>query len=743
MSEMTERPGTTSRTMRREWTLADLLTIFQRRRAFVLSSMLAALALAAIYCLTATPRYLATGQIEVDSQEAGTLGLDQSVTGGAANNNSDALATSMILQTDARILQSSTLALIVIKELHLETTADYFPPHRAGLWIPAWVFFWRKPLEPMSVPLDNAPNRRYAALEIFAHHLKIAPVAGTRLIDVSYANPDPKLAAEVVNRLIAALEAYTFQSRFQATSQASEWLTGQLAGLKKQTENLEQTADTLEQGTGVYGGDAAHNLVLARLDGLNRALERAESNRILKQSIYEIAKSGDPEKIASLAGDVVGAGPEMNNSLSLLQALRDERAKVQATIDEDNERYGSAYPMMAELHGKLDGLNKSIQREIRRIGERARTDYEVAQKSEDAARTALQKQEQLATADNSRMAAYELARQNADASRNLYQGLLNKLKEAGVLEGLHSTNLTVVNAGLEPPTNHPYSPNVPLIFAAALALGLFAGCAGALVREAADRSVRSIDDLEYALGVPLAGVFAQHRTARRFVRKAQRGASLPVGLRGAFALPRSGTQSTTVLITSAASGDGKSRLAVSLALTLSRGGARVLLVDADLERPSLHTRLFDEDASPKGAGSGLAEALRTSGPITAHPCVQSPGLWLVPAGNADPEASHAADLLASPRMSALMDEWRSQYDVVLVDTAPALAVPNAAALARLCERTLLVVRYQRTAMRAVERSYRIIRRNLPEHAELDVVMNGVPENSPDYAAYYGHKGARA
>ncbi len=477
------------------------------------------LALAGLYCLLATPRFLATGQIEVEKDTPGSLGLDRSVTGEAANADADALDTSMTLETEARILQSSTLALTVVKDLKLETTEDFYPAHKRGLRIPAWVFFWKKPVEPLTVPLDEAPNRRYAVLKIFASHLKVAPVTGTRLIDVSYSSPDAQMAAKVVNRLIEALTEYTFQSRFQATAQTSAWLGSQLAGLKKQTEDLQEAADRLELGTGIYGEDASHNLVLARLEGLNEALSAAESNRILKQSVYEVSKSGDPDLISGLAGNAAaGATPAMSNSLALLQTLRGQEASVQAEIDEDDARYGSAYPKIAELNAERDGIEKSIQQEIGRIGERAHTDYEIAARAEDAARASFEAQKQIATETNDRTVAYELAKQEADGSRDLYQGLLGKLKEAGVLEGLRSTNLTVVNVGMVPPTNRPHSPNVPLCFALALAGGLFLGCSAALLREATDGSVRSIDELEQLLGVSLAGVVPEFAKARWFGR---------------------------------------------------------------------------------------------------------------------------------------------------------------------------------------------------------------------------------
>lgn len=726
---------------RREWTLGELLSILARRNGIVVGCVAAMWFLAGVYCVFAIPRYEATGQIEVQKGSRGTLGLDRSVTDNESSGDTDALDTSMSIETDAQILQSNTLALMVIQDLKLESTEEYFPPFRRGIRIPEWVFFWRTPVEPLSIPLSRAPNRRYVALKIFASHLKVTPMAGTRLINVSYSSPDPRLASEVVNHLIEALEEYTFESRFQATAQASSWLGGQLAGLKKQTEELQQRANQLEQGTGIYGDDTSHNLVLTRLDGLNGALAAAETNRILKQAVYEVAKSGDPELISGLAGNgTTGTSPAMTNSLALLQTLRGQEAQVQAEIDEDNARYGSAYPKIAELNAELDGIEKSIQQEIGRIGERARTDYEIAQRAEDAARASFDKQKDVANSTTDRTVAYELAKQEADASRNLYQGLLGKLKEAGVLEGLHSTNLAVVNAGMVPPTNHPNSPNVPLCFAAAFAGGLFLGCAGALVREATDESVRSVDELERMLGVPLAGVVPEFGIAPRFGWKRAKDTKPAVlaandpGLRRSFALPPRGTDSQAVLIASAVPGDGKSRVAASLAASLARSGATVLLVDADLLCPSLHTVLGVEKAR------GLAEALSENGSAEAHEWPNVPGLSLVWAGNAVPSAMGGmADLLASPRMDALMNEWRAKYDFVLLDSAPVLPVPDAASLSRFCDRTVLVVRYGSTTMQAARRSFQMISRHLPERAALEVVMNGIPQNSADYFSYYGYK----
>ncbi|MBV8114345.1 MAG: hypothetical protein JO300_06355, partial [Silvibacterium sp.] len=517
---------------RREWTLLDLFSIFRRRSAYLCWSVAVLLLLVTAYCMLATRRYRATAEIEVQKESPAVFGLESSVTGSAHGADADSLDYSMTLETEAHILQSDGLALKVVKDLKLERTADYFPDRPSGPRIPGWLLFWRKPVEPLSVPLEDAPDRRYAVLRIFAGHLRVTPIVGTRLIEISYTDPDPRLAAHVVNRLVQALMDYSFQARFNATAQASAWLADQLVGLRKHTEALQEKAIRLQRDTGIFGDGDAHNVVLARLESLNEALIAAESNRILKEAIYKASQTGDPELISGLAGNAAaGVTPAMTNSLALIQNLRSQEAAIRAEIAEDDTKYGPAFPRVSELHAQLDGLEKSIQDEVHRIGERSRTDFEIASEAERSARESFEKQKTLANETNDRAIAYSLARQESDASRNIYQGLLAKLNEAGVLEGLRSTNLTIVNPARVPPTNRPQSPNVPLYYAAALTAGLFIGCSFAVVRELQDRSIRSPQELEEMLGSRLLGVIPRIRTDARWPghphRRASSGVAAP------------------------------------------------------------------------------------------------------------------------------------------------------------------------------------------------------------------------
>ena len=602
-----------------ELTLGALAAVFRRRRAIFLYVLAGFLAAVTLYCLLATRRYQATGQVQIQKDSAGAFGLESSVMGDAADSASDALDYNITLQTEANILNSDSLELQVIKDLHLETTDDFYPPtktsHSLGLF--SWLFFWKKPVEPMTVPLDRAPNRRYVVLKIFASHLKVEPVTGTRLIDVSYSSPNPQLAAEVVNHLIAALMDYTFQARFTATAQASNWLTAQLDDLRKQTQSLQAKAITLQRDTGMFGDDESHNVVLARLENLNEALAAAESNRILKEAVYRVASSGDPELISGLSGNSgVGAVASMTNSLGLIQSLRAQEATVKAELDQDRVKYGSAYPRVAELQAEISGVEKSIQDEVHRIGERARTDYEIAARTETSARGVFERQKKVANDLNDKAIAYGLAKQEADGSRDVYEGLLAKLKQAGVLEGLRSTNITVVNPARVPPPNRPKSPNILLYYAAAIVAGLLCGSGAAAIKDLTDTKVGSLEELERVTGAPLLGLIPEMERVRNLSWPRSRARVLeskrtndhdtkiatlgyidsPFAeslrtLRTSLMLSRSSNPPQILLVTSSNAGEGKSTVSLNLAVVLAQQGARVLLVDVDLRRPVLHQRM--------------------------------------------------------------------------------------------------------------------------------------------------------
>ena len=802
-----------------EWTVSTLVTVLRRRR-LLLKPVLVMLLLAVCYCTFATRRYKATGEIQIQKEATGEFGLESGVMGRDDNSvSSDSLDYNITLQTAAGILQSNALALVVIRDLHLEQTPDYFGAHASSAgtdWIRAAesrLLFWQKPLEPLSVPLDHAPNRRYKALKIFAGHLKVEPVTGTRLIDISYSDPDPQRAAAVVNRLVGELGDFTFQQRFTATLQGSSWLTGQLSDLKRQMDDLQSKAIALQRDTGMFGTDASRNVVLERLESLNQTLTQAEGNRILKEAIDRVAASGDPELISSLGGNAsMGVSGSMTNSLTLVQNLRTEEASLSAELAQDSVRYGPSYPRVGELQAQLKGVQHSIQEEVQRLGARAHSDYLVAAREEDGARAAFEEQKKAAGKLNDSMVAYGLAKQEADSSRDIYENLLSKLKQAGVLQGLRASNITVVELAQVPPSQYPSSPRVPLILAAALLAGLLGGAAITLAVELTDNKVRSFESMERTLAIPLIAVLpafepSQRRGARalydalpRTIRLLGRAASSAAtlerspkdphtppqwaaldqhpstfaegmrSLRTALLLSRSGRPPQVVLITSCLEGEGKTTLALNLAALLAQGGSRVLLVDADLRKPTLCTWFGSAEPSDDAAArssaatkqaseppktdppaarlpaearlrsriSGLGVALASAdAPAIRRPLEAMPNFAVLCGEEVPPFPS---ELLSSARMRSLLDGWKTEYDFIVLDSPPVLPVTDAILLSQVSDATLLVARHGQTTRQALRRSAEALRKQHPGHAALGTVLNAVSRDSADFYEYFGYQG---
>jgi uncharacterized protein involved in exopolysaccharide biosynthesis/Mrp family chromosome partitioning ATPase len=737
-----------------EWTLIDLLSVFGRRRAWIFTSVALCSALATGYWACAIPHYRATAQIEIQKESRGAFGLENTITDRQSTAISDSFDDNLTLQTEIGILQSDALTLDVIRRAGLERTPDYFAPRVSRFAELQKLFqrflFWRKPLEPLSVPLSEAPDRRFVALKTFARHRKIAPAAGTRLIAISYADPDPARAAAVVNALIQSLSDYGFQTRSTAAAQSASWLSAQLAGLKQQTDTLDARAASLDRQAGDYGDDPAHNVVLARLDQLNAALASAESARIVREAIWRSVQSGDPEVISGLGGNPA-AGTNTQNSFALLQSLRAQETAAKTQLAESASRYGENWPAVAEQRARLATIQKSIQDEVHRLGDRAQSDYRVSLQAENSARGAFTEQKDLAAHLTGTDVTLRLARQEADESRTLYTSLLGRLQQTDVLEGLHSGNFAVVSPAFVPPPDHPASPSLPLLAALALAAGLTLGCTAAIARELTDNAIHTRADLESLIDAPVFATIPAHQQTqpwyqRIFPAPAPAWLTLQAAaapeliippphtpfvealhcLRASLLLSHSGRAPQVITITGSAPSRGAMAvcedqapsLALSLAAVLAQHGSQVLFVDADLR-----------SAPFPGASAepGLSEMLASeSTPAVVHPVASLPFLSMVESGARPPCPS---ELIASSRMIGLLACWRQEFSHIVIHS-PAAGFADALVLAQLSDAVLLSARAGETRKDSILPAFHALSRQAPDHAVLGLVLEGVSHGVP-------------
>ena len=760
----------------KQLTIKDICNILSRQKAILLGALALFLGGAIVYCAFATRLYKATGEVQVQKETVDALKLEDM--NGTGESESDALDANITLQTQAQVLQSDSLALQVIKDLNLERNPDF-----RSKWNPiGWVlglFSPSGPQDPINASIDDAPARQTRALKVFHSELNVKPVSGTRLIDVSYLNSDRNVAANVVNHLVQGLIDYNFQTRHNATQEASGWLANQLSDLRKQSETLQAKVVQLQRDSGVYtlgqtdmqGREQVYAPVLDRLQQATAQVNQAQSARIMKGALYQVVKDGDPELISGLSGSgmLASASPGVSGSLSLIQNLRAQEATAQAQLNELSAKFGPGYPKVAEVSANLETIQGAIHAEAARVAGRVKNDYTIAKQVENDAQRVYLTEKQQANALNDKTIEYEIVKQEAMQRRSLYENLLGRMKQADLMAGLRASKISVVDPARVP--SRPAKPNVLLFMAASLAGGLFIGICVALLRDATDTKIQDLPELEAYFGETALGILPYHKKNRRLKEASPSIENLPAldgvssrpalmnkpdpanslaaiiepraayteavrALRTSLIRGSGGSPPKVILVTSSVPGEGKSMLSANLAILLAQQGKRVLLVDGDLRTPGLHSPFNLKTEA--GLSSLLStDAIHANLLSTAVPVNAMPWLDVLPAG---PVPQYPAELLASERMAEVMLVWREEYDFIIVDGAPVLPITDSVLLSTLADLTLVVARYKTTERQSLERTCSILQSQGARR--IGLVLNAVESSASTYYDYYGYNNSR-
>lgn len=727
---------------------ADMSAVIRtllRRRKWIYGCTLGMLAIAVLVCVFMTPRYTAVSQMQLLKQAPGASSVGDPNAATSAGFG-DALDFNLTLQTQVTALKSDTLALQVIKELKLADTKEflYHPPLIKSDAVRSQ----------MDMPFDLSPIKRAAVIKRFLSSLKVDSVSGTRMIKVSYTHPDPAMAAMIVNHLLTDFVEHNFQVRYDATQKATDFLRQQLVDLKAQVEQSEARAVELEKKSGILGQDEHHNIVISRLEQLNNEATSAETTRMTKEAVYRLARDGNPELIAGLLGNS-GTSTETTSSIALLNNLRQQEANLTVQIADASSKYGPAYPKLIQLNDQLEAVRASLRKEVVKVADRAKSEYELAASKEAAAKKALGQQKATASEMNNKAIDYTIAKQEADSNRTLYENLLRRLKEAGVMAGLRSSELSVIDPAVVP--GRPSKPNIPLYLGFGLLSGLTLGVVCAFVADSMDRTVRDPEEIEMATNISVLGVIPQaellageHSFFKANVWNRLTGSVPENGsrmvkpdnsilaeafraVRTSLLLSSGDTPAQVIMFTSSLPQEGKSFSTMNLAAVLAQHGGKVLLVDADLRRGTLSRVL------KRCSGPGLSHVLLGGATIGAYRRIEEvPGLTFLPAG-ARPD--HPSELLGSEHMAELIKTWRQEYTYILIDTPPVLPVTDAVILSPNVDGVVVVVRFGVTNRQSMLRTVRVLKDAGAEC--LGLVVNGMDVRSPDFYHYTGSYGYAA
>ncbi|HEY2647188.1 MAG TPA: Wzz/FepE/Etk N-terminal domain-containing protein, partial [Candidatus Acidoferrales bacterium] len=333
------------------FSVTEVINIALRRKWIILGGVALGLLLALAASLFMTPKYSSVAVIEINKENTDVLGLDtiMRAVGDAADQTLDHTIT---METHVTALESDTLALQVIQQLHLDARHEF-------KWEPGF-FSTKEEKAEASLPIEQAPYHRELLLKVFHKNLKVKAGTNTRMIEVSYLSPDRQVASDVVNTLTNDYMDQYFLTRYTATAQASTWLAKQLADLKKQVEESQQKLVDYQKQNGILGVDGANNIVMTRLEDLNKQLTEAQGERITREVINELVKSGNAELISGLAGNALNANSAAISSLTLLQTLRNQEAELKVQYAQAATKYGPAYPTLVEMTNQMNSLNNAI-----------------------------------------------------------------------------------------------------------------------------------------------------------------------------------------------------------------------------------------------------------------------------------------------------------------------------------------------------------------------------------------------
>ncbi|PYX51741.1 MAG: hypothetical protein DMG76_31300 [Acidobacteria bacterium] len=646
--------------------------ILKKRKWVVISTWLIIAILATVYALHMTPVYDATGRIAINRENSVNLGFKDSDQGTIGADYED---YNIALETQIRILQSDALAFQVIKNLKLD---------------------------------NNPAFAESSLLDRFRRGLKLNVVPRTRIVEIHYSHPDARLAAQIANILINTFIEQNFKTKFESTMQTSAWLSVQLSDLQMKVETSQEKLVRYQKEHDILGIDEKQNIVTSKLDELNKELTAAEGDRIQKESAYKLASAGNPEIFAK-------AEPS-----SLINQLRTQESDLRMKYAEATTQFGSSYPKVMQLGNQLKQVEASIQAEDERIASRVQNEYLSALQREKLLGAALDVQKQEANHLNESAIEYNLLKRDAESNRQLYEGLLQKLKEAGVSAGLRSSNIRIVDVARVPTS--PSAPNIPRDIVLGLALGLFGGIGLAFVLESLDNTVRTPEEAQIISALPSLGIIPL--STKQIARDRKNGhPRLSLGSRSSesadslqlitFARPRSelaesyralrtsimlsslGSPPKVILVTSALPQEGKTTTSINSAIVLAQRGGRVLLVDADLRRPGVHKALGLRNTS------GLSTLLTGGdGSQNAILSTEIPNLFVLTAGPPPPQP---AELLGSILMKDYLCRLRKEFDHIVIDTPPALSVTDAVLLSVEADSVLVVVRSGQTTKAALRR----------------------------------------
>lgn len=711
--------------------LMDYLQVILRRKWIVITFLLTVFTTVTIGTFMMKPQYKSTVTIKIDKENPNLLAFKDVYAVERPEED--------YYQTQFKILKSRNLAKRVIRQMKLDANPE-FSAQKAELKAAS---FLKKPDSMLKEEgIDST------LIDGFLSRVTVLPQQKSRLVNVSFSSYSPELAVRVTESLAKSFIDLNIESKFEATQQAREWLEKQLDAMKAKVEQAEEKLNEYAKANGIIfleskidekdgKGGSSENIISKKLGALSTEMITATSERMQKEAIYNEVKSGDAE-VSPLV---------MNNSL--VMTMRKDYATLESDYNQNLKTYKSDYPKMVKLKELMDQVKKRMDTETKKVVSSIRKDYEAAVRREAYLKSAFEKLKQEALDLNNRAVQYQILKREADTNKELYNGLLQRLKETGISASLTSSNIQILDRAELP--KKPFKPKKVLNILLSLIVGLFGGIGLAFFAEYIDNTIKTPEDVEKKMYMPSLGLvplYAPAKIAFKSGSKKKAAAdkqpkASPVeyishtdskshlseaysSIRTFLLFSTAGKPPKVMMVTSARREEGKTTTAINTAISLTKSNAKVVIIDADMRRPRLH-KVF-KVSNTAGLSSFLSGNEEFGDALIKHTDI--PDLDVVTSGPLPP---NPAELLGSFRFRELIDGLYPLYSYIIFDTPPLLGLADAAIASTQTDGVIMVVRSGQTPKEAAIQAKKIL--ESVNAKVLGVVLNAIDEPNMKYGYY--------
>lgn len=641
----------------------DLVRYFQvllRRKWLIVASVLIVLATVAIGTFSTTPLYKSTVKIHIDPED-NVLPYQKLY--------ESAVGNPQYIQTQIEVLESRNLAGRVVESLHLA----------------------------------EDPSKVKSETNSILSNLEVVQIPTTQIVLVSYVSPDPELTAKVANKLAEEYVNYSFEGKYQATTKARDFLQKELLDLKKKVERSEEGVlkYALEKNEVLLLSDK-DNVVHRKLADLSQQMTAVEAQ--LLSNRYQDIKGATVENF-----------PESAKS-NAMRELERQLSTLNQRLASLSSQFGPKWPEVKTVNEEIANLRRQLAGETQKAIEQSGMEYNLLREHRRRLASAIEAQTHLFNQFSEDSIQYNILKRDLDTDRQLYAGLLERLKQAEVSTGLKSANIRVIDKAEVP--SSPYDPNVLFNMSLGLGVGLLSGIMLAFFSEYMDKTFSRPEEVEQALGLPSLGIIPSLGESRNGVASgllANKTSDCPQtglvpytqvlplrcwesyrSLRTSLLLSSPEKPPQTVLVTSPLPGEGKTTTSVNLAISFAQTGARTLILELDMRRPMLF------EVFRVGRNQGMSQYL--SGNCELSTQVQEtgiPNLFVVQGGPIPP---NPPELIGSRRMRLALQLFSRHFSYIVIDSPPLLSVTDAVVVSPQVDGVLLVIRGKETPKDAARKA---------------------------------------